>query len=137
VRRSEILVGRGCRLVYGVLGGLLGVADGLLGMALGFLNGAFTLHLVGTDGFANALFGLADGFIGGALDLVCRCTHGNSPSLCLSLPRQVSNTAKVPSIARLCEERSDEAIQSLHEESWIASLALAMTPNCHCGCFIA
>src|ERR1700688_2783342 len=78
-RRSEFLVRRGGGLVDGVLGGFLGVAHGLLALALDFLNGAFALHLVGTDGFADALLGLADGLVGGALDLVCCCTHGNSP----------------------------------------------------------
>ena len=40
----------------------------------------FALQAVGTGGFADALLGLADGFVGCAFDLVCRATHGNSPS---------------------------------------------------------
>jgi len=63
------------RLVHGILGGLLGVVDGLLALALDFLNGAFALQFVGTNGFTNALLGLADGFVGGAFDLVCGATH--------------------------------------------------------------
>src|SRR5512141_474613 len=77
--RSEILVRRGSRVVDGVLGGFLGVADGLLALALDFLNHAFALQAVGTDGFADALLGLADRLIGGAFNLVCRATHWNSP----------------------------------------------------------
>ena len=66
----------------GVLGRFLGVADGLLALAFDFLNHAFALQLVGTDGLADTLLGLADGLIGGAFCLPCY--PWNSPSMLLS-----------------------------------------------------
>src|ERR1700737_3171189 len=75
-RRSEIFVRGGGGLVHGVFGSFLGIADGFLALAFDFLNDAFALQLVGTDGFADAPFGLADGFVGGAFNLVCRAPHG-------------------------------------------------------------
>ena len=80
-RRSEVLVRCGGRFVHGVLGCYLGVADGLLALAFDFLDRAFALQPVGTDGFADALLGLADSFVGGAFNLVCRATRSISPSL--------------------------------------------------------
>ena len=77
--RSKILVRGGGYLVHGVLGGILGVADGLLALAFDFLDHAFTFQPIGTDGLADALLGLADGFVADAFNLVCRCTHENSP----------------------------------------------------------
>ena len=112
--RSEILVRRGGRLVHGVLGGLLGVADGLLALALDFLDHAFALQAIGTGGFADALLGLADGFVGGALDLVCRCTHRNSPLHVLSFAKTTRKAPKVPLFWLVCDHgfmyRSDATI---------------------------
>src|ERR1700712_3954379 len=74
--RSEILVGRGGRLVDGFLGGFLGVAHGLLALAFDFLDHAFALQALRTSGFADTLLGLADRFVGDAFNLVYRATHG-------------------------------------------------------------
>src|SRR5882757_11582942 len=95
-RRSKLLVRSGGRLVHGVLGCFLGVADGLLALAFDFLDRAFALQPVGTDGFTDALLGLADGFVGGAFNLVCRATHGTSPRDDLASAGQVLNGSQVP-----------------------------------------
>src|SRR3982074_3667370 len=118
-RRSKLLVRGGGRLVDGVLGGFLGVADGLLALAFDFLNHAFALQPVGTDGFADALLGLSDGFVGGAFNLVCRATHGtlratvelheDKPHMQRKFldPSGLRSRFSVPSATRFCGKQSD------------------------------
>ena len=83
------------RLLHDVFCRFLDVADGFLALAFDFLKTPSPCNCRNHSS-ANALLGLADGFVGGAFDLVCRCTHGNSPLEGLNSPSQVRRSAEVP-----------------------------------------
>src|ERR1700722_7588128 len=93
---SELPVGRGGRLVHGVLCGFLGVANRLLALTLDFLNGAFALQAVGAYGFADALLGLAHRFVRVAFNLVCDATHEMSPCSIGLMKNQFLGRRNVP-----------------------------------------